>query len=443
MLIEFSLANYRSFGDKQTLCLLPAPKQKDFVDNIIVEDNHSALNAIALYGSNASGKSNLLKSIGVMESIIRNSARISSTTKLPYDPFTLKEGYTNKPTEMEMVFVVDNKRYRYGFSYTQTNIVSEWLYRKNIGREVPIFLREHDAIDVRASFQGSKKLIDTAIEATRDNALFLSQCDVLNVEEAKNIISWFNTIQVINGLNTEKHESTTVELWQQQDYHDKINQYLNMISLDIQKIDIAVKEIEEKNLPPDLPSTIREKLIGAKQYNVKSLHQMYSKDNHPTKTPILWDFDNHESEGSKKAFQLTGPILKALINGEILIIDEIDAKLHPIMTLNIIDMFLDSSCNLKHAQLIFATHDTNLLSYARLRRDQIYFAEKNKWESTEMFSLADFVYFGERNGKTVEEKERKDSDKERRYMEGRYGAIPLLGEFKEQITNLLWQKEGK
>lgn len=443
MLVEFSLANYRSFGDKQTLSLLPVPKQKDFEGNIIVKDNHSALNAIALYGSNASGKSNLLRSIGVMESIIRNSARTSSTTKLPYDPFKLKEGYTNKPTEMEMIFVVDNKRYRYGFSYTQTNIVSEWLYRKNIGREVPVFLREYDAIDVRASFQGSKKLIDTAIEATRNNALFLSQCDALNVEEAKNIISWFNSIQVINGLNTEKHESTTVELWQQQNYHDKINQYLNMISLDIQKIDIAVREIEEKNLPADLPSTIREKLIGAKQYTVKSLHQMYSKDNHPTETPILWDFNSHESEGSKKALQLTGPILKALLNGEILIIDEIDAKLHPIMTLNIIDMFLDSSCNLKHAQLFFATHDTNLLSYARLRRDQIYFAEKNKWESTEVFSLADFVYFGERNGKAVKEKERKDSDKERRYMEGRYGAIPLLGEFKDQITNLLWQKKGK
>lgn len=443
MLIEFSLANYRSIGDKQTLCLIPAPKQKDFIDNIITEANHSALNAIAIYGSNASGKSNLLRSIGVMESIIRKSARTSSTTKLPYDPFKLKEGYADKPTEMEIVFVIDNKRYRYGFSYTQTNIVSEWLYRKNIGREVPVFIREYDAIDVRASFQGSKKLIDTAIEATRDNALFLSQCDSLNIEEAKNIISWFNTLLVINGLNTERHESTTVELWQQHDYHDKINQYLNMISLDIQKIDIAVKEIDEKNLPPDIPNSIREKLIGAKQYNVKSLHSVYSKDNHPTKTPILWDFDNHESEGSKKALQLTGPILKALLNGEILIIDEIDAKLHPIMTLNIIDMFLDPSCNLKHAQLIFATHDTNLLSYARLRRDQIYFAEKNKWESTEVFSLADFVYFGERNGKTIEEKERKDSDKERRYMEGRYGAIPLFGEFREQITKLLWQKEEK
>ena len=117
------------------------------------------------------------------------------------------------------------------------------------------------------------------------------------------------------------------------------------------------------------------------------------------------------------------------------------SKLHPIITLNIIDMFLDPNCNPKHAQLIFATHDTNLLSYSKLRRDQIYFTEKNKWESTELFSLSDFVYFNEKNGEIIEEKERKDTDKERRYLEGRYGAIPFLGDFKNQINKMLWQRE--
>lgn len=440
MLVEFSVTNYRSIGEKQTLSLIPAPKQKEYPENIISENQFSALNVIAIYGSNASGKSNLLRCISVMDEIVHISSRTSSTTRLPYDPFALKEGYTDKPTEFEVVFVTDEKRYRYGFCYNQSSIIREWLYRKNVGREVPLFLREDDVIDVRSGFQGSKKLIDTAVEATRSNALFLSQCDSLNVEEATMIMAWFDTLHVINGLYTEKHEVSTVELWQQAVYRDKINQYINSIAMDIQGIDISIKKLEENDLPSDFPAQLKDKLS---KYNVQSFHHTYSKDNAPTNEILSWDFDKHESEGSKKALQLSGPVLSALMNGEILVIDEMEAKLHPIITLNIIDMFLDPNCNPKHAQLIFATHDTNLLSYSKLRRDQIYFTEKNKWESTELFSLSDFVYFNEKNGEIIEEKERKDTDKERRYLEGRYGAIPFLGDFKNQINRVLWQSEEK
>ena len=440
MLVEFSVTNYRSIGEKQTLSLTPAPKQKEYPENIISENQFSALNVIAIYGSNASGKSNLLRCISVMDEIVHISSRTSSTTRLPYDPFALKEGYTDKPTEFEVVFVTDEKRYRYGFCYNQSSIIREWLYRKNVGREVPLFLREDDVIDVRSGFQGSKKLIDTAVEATRSNALFLSQCDSLNVEEATMIMAWFDTLHVINGLYTEKHEVSTVELWQQAVYRDKINQYINSIAMDIQGIDISIKKLEENDLPSDFPAQLKDKLS---KYNVQSFHHTYSKDNATTNEILSWDFDKHESEGSKKALQLSGPVLSALMNGEILVIDEMEAKLHPIITLNIIDMFLDPNCNPKHAQLIFATHDTNLLSYSKLRRDQIYFTEKNKWESTELFSLSDFVYFNEKNGEIIEEKERKDTDKERRYLEGRYGAIPFLGDFKNQINRVLWQSEEK
>ena len=438
MLVEFSVSNYRSIGDKQTLSLTPAPKQKEYPNNVIVEGQFTALNAIAIYGSNASGKSNLLRCISVMDEIVHISSRTSSTTKLPFDPFVLKEGYMDKPTEFEIVFVNDEKRYRYGFSYTQSSIIQEWLYRKNVGREVPLFLRENDVIDVRSGFQGSKKLIDTAVEATRDNALFLSQCDSLNVEEAVSIMAWFDTLHVINGLYTEKHEVSTVELWQQMPYREKINQYISTIAMDIQGIDISIKKLDENDLPSDFPAQLKEKMS---KYNVQSFHHTYAKDNKPKKEFLSWDFDKHESEGSKKALQLSGPVLKALMNGEILVIDEMEAKLHPIITLNIIDMFLDPKCNPKHAQLIFATHDTNLLGYSKLRRDQIYFTEKNKWESTELFSLSDFVYFNEKNGEIIEEKERKDTDKEKRYLEGRYGAIPFLGDFKNQINKMLWQSE--
>ena len=166
MLVEFSVTNYRSIGEKQTLSLTPAPKQKEYPENIFSENQFSTLNVIAIYGSNASGKSNLLRCISVMDEIVHISSRTSSTTKLPHDPFALKEGYADKPTEFEIVFVTDEKRYRYGFSYNQSSIVNEWLYRKNVGREVPLFLREGEVIDVRSGFVGSKKLIDTAVEVS-------------------------------------------------------------------------------------------------------------------------------------------------------------------------------------------------------------------------------------------------------------------------------------
>jgi AAA15 family ATPase/GTPase len=142
-----------------------------------------------------------------------------------------------------------------------------------------------------------------------------------------------------------------------------------------------------------------------------------------------------ESSGSIKALQLGGPIVLALMTGGVLIIDEIEAKLHPLITLDTINLFLNTESNPHQAQLIFATHDTNLLSYSDLRRDQIYFAEKNNWESTEVYSLSDFVYLRNNN---KEEKERPDTDKEKRYIEGRYGAIPVLG----PLMELKFKKDG-
>jgi AAA15 family ATPase/GTPase len=205
-------------------------------------------------------------------------------------------------------------------------------------------------------------------------------------------------------------------------------------------VQITTKDFEESELPTDMPEKLRaqlvEKLKGSQSYSVYALHKIYDSEGKPTEKIRSWDFNERESAGTQKAFKLSGPVLWALANGGILIIDEIEAAMHPIMTLNTIDLFLNEQTNPNKAQLIFATHDTNLLSYSRLRRDQIYFTEKNKWESTELYSLSDFVYFGEKNGAFTSEKERPDTDKEKRYFEGRYGAIPALGNFQKFIRNI-------
>jgi AAA15 family ATPase/GTPase len=343
----------------------------------------------------------------------------------------LREGWEYRPTTFEILFVIDDKRYRYGFAFNAIEIQKEWLFRKSAGREVNLFEREGEIIDVTSGYNGTTKLIDAAVEATRTNALFLSICDVLNIEEAKNIMQWFNHFDIVLGLNTEVQQMITIDLWQDLEYKEKIKQYMSSLSLGITGIDIE-KKAEELN------SNVKKQSI-----TVSSQHKKYSSSADSTNDMLSWNFYDRESAGTIQAFHLSGPILRTLSNGGILIIDEIEAKLHPIMTLNTINVFMNKGSNPKNAQLIFATHDTNLLSYSKLRRDQIYFAEKNEWESTEFYSLSDFVYFGEKNGEFVSEKERPDTDKEKRYIEGRYGAVPILGDFQTFIRDKKRKKEEK
>jgi AAA15 family ATPase/GTPase len=433
MLIEFKVSNYRSVGEEQILSLIPSGKQKEHPDNIISNGKHRALNALAIYGANGSGKSNLLLAMGLLDKLIHLSARSSSTTKLPYDPFLLRDGWEIKPTKFEITFVIEQNKYRYGVEFYRDEISREWLFRKSTGREVVLFLREKDIIDPTSGFKGNSKIIDLAIEATKKNALFLSTCDMFNVDEAKLIFNWFKHFNNIDGIDTEEEEIRTVNMWDDTDEKEEITQYLLRLNLGLIGIDISKKEFDEVDLPKNINESTRNLLIknlyGSQGYSIQALHKTYSFDGKEAKQNVSWNFDERESKGTIKALHLSGPILWALKNGGVLVIDEIEAKMHPLITLDTINLFLNKDTNPNNAQLIFATHDTNLLTYSNLRRDQIYFTEKNKWESTEIFSLSDFVYIGDKiNSKG--EKERPDTDKEKRYFEGRYGAIPFLGSFK-------------
>ena len=443
MLLEFRVSNFRSVGTEQILSLIPTSNQKEYSDNILSNGKYTSLNGLVMYGANGSGKSNLIRAMSTMTEIIHMSARTSSTTKLPYDPFILRDGLSEEDTKFEMSFVINNTRYRYGFCYNVLSISKEWLFRKAIGRETKLFERQGEVIDVSSGFKGSQKLIDLAIEATRENTLFLSTCDMLNIEEAKIIISWVSKLNIINGVHTQPLEIQTASLLQNPVYSDKIKQYLKSICLNIKDVEVRTKEFEDSDLPLNINEDIRnafiQQLRGKQQIKILAQHTIYDQSAQPSSRQMTWDWDERESSGSQKAMHMSGPILWTLATGGILVIDEMEAYLHPIMTLNTIEAFLDINSNSNHAQLILATHDTNLLNNAKLRRDQIYFVEKNQWESTEVFSLSDFRYIGEKNGEPISEAERPDADKEKRYIEGRYGAIPMLGEFNSFIRGIKWQ----
>ena len=356
----------------------------------------------------------------MLDRLIYTSTRLSSTSKLPYDPFLLKEGFSTQPTSFEVTFIVNEVRYRYGFTYNQQEIKEEWLFRKRTGREVVLFERQGDTIEVSSGFDGSSKLIDAAIEATRPNALFLSFGDTFNIKEATSLFQWFNRFLVMDGLNTEKENFQTMTLWQQEEYQLKIKEYLSLLNLGFEDLAIEEAEMTMLGAPSDNLGILSE-------IKINTTHTFFNKEDKQG-SPITWPMEEHESEGTKKAIHLSGPIVRALTIGGVLIIDEIEAKMHPIITLNIIKLFLSSSSNPLRAQLIFASHDTNLLQYSSLRRDQIVFVEKSEQQTTQLFSLAEFKYYND-------QAERSDTNKEKRYLEGRYGAVPVLGNFREKIAS--------
>lgn len=436
MFIEFKVSNYRSIGEEQILSLLPASKQKEYQGNIIKKGSYKALNVIALYGPNGSGKSNLLKAMSTLAQIVNSFGYFSSTRKLPYEPFLLREGWSEKPTCYEITFLISENRYRYGFKFNQIEVVEEWLFRKHVSREVSVFQRSGNVIEVSSTLKASSRVIDAAIEATKQNALFLSSCDTFNIEEAKSVLQWFRKYIVVDGLNIVTEMVQTIKLSQDENnfYNQKIKKFFASLDLDIVDLEFKLKKFDDSEIPQELPEGIRnfliENLSGKESFSIESKHRLYDEKGKRTSNTIAWKLEEKESSGTIKAFKLSGPLLWILENGGVLIIDEIEASMHPIMVIHIINMFLDKEINTKGAQLIFATHDINLLTYGALRRDQIYFSEKNNWESTEIYSLADFVYIEKDGSVSGNVKERPDTDKEKRYFEGKYGAIPNLGKFR-------------
>jgi len=430
MLIEFRVCNYRSIGEEQVISLVPAPKQRDYPENVFQEAGYDALNVIAFYGANGSGKSNLLMAMVLFEELIALSSRFSSVQKLPWEPFLLREGWTEKPTRFEITFILNNNRYRYGVEFT-TTVEKEWLYRKAVGREVPVFLREGDIIDASSALKAHSKIIDAAIESTKPNSLFLSICDMLNIEEAREIFQWFSSVGIVNDKNKTELESGIISMWEDAELRKRILEYMVRMKTGIEEINMKVYDKDDIDTTIWLTENKKQSVVNPHSRSETRIpmasHFIYDKSGKKTTDTMSWPIEEFESSGTKKALQISGAILSTLMKGNVLIIDEIEANMHPIMTLDTINLFLNKEINKYGAQLIFTTHDTNLLSYANLRRDQIYFAEKNKWESTEIYSLSDFKYLNDLDGSTA--KERPDTDKEKRYIEGRYGAVPMLGKF--------------
>lgn len=420
MILEFNVGNYLSFKERRTLTLESSPIT-EFEENVANFCNHKILRSAVIYGANSSGKSNLIKAMSTMRRLVTHSSRLSSTDRLNIEPFLLNTKTETAASLFEVLFLLDDGRFRYGFEVNNSIIVSEWLFKLIKNKEVPFFIRDKDKIEVFDVFNEASNLE----EKTRGNALFLSVVDQFNGPISKKIMKWFHNWSTISGLKHEDYRGITLSMLEKELSKNQLKNFYKSLDLGFQEINLIVGEIAPdrlafKNIPNEILSKIITDLKGGKVATIETLHKKF--DNKGNFVDLRrFDLDLQESAGTNKIVDMSGAIFKTIAEGSILVIDELDAKLHPLLTLAIIKLFNSPDLNKNNAQLIFATYDTNLLSYGCFRRDQIYFTEKDKFEATDLYSL---VEYKEEDGGKV----RKDRSFEKDYINGRYGAIPFIGD---------------
>jgi len=428
MLIEFEVGNYLSFKGPQRLSLVSATPFKEFeTENVFQAKDLRMLKSAVIYGANASGKSNLISAMSFMKLFVLNSAKATqSVESINVSPFKLDTATENAPSRFQIIFMLNDLRYRYGFEVDCKSVTTEWLYCSEAKKEYPLFLRKGDGIEVTEHFEEGKGL-----EArTRDNSLFLSTVDQFNGPTAKKILEWFTQFMIVAGTSDTRYERVTVEMLNDKEMRPKVLELIRWADNTIKEFAIKEEDFAPSELDP-FTEEFKKKLISnagpLKRLRISAFHPKYSNGS-PAGSAVL-DFNNEESEGTKKFFRVVGLMLLCLQGGRIIAVDELDCKLHPLLTRVIIRLFNSSNVNTKNAQLIFTTHDTNLLSYGQIRRDQIWFTERDEQGATALYSLAE-IKLPEGN------KVRKDASFEKDYIHGRYGAIPYFGDYAR-----LFQKE--
>jgi uncharacterized protein len=410
-MIEFSVGNYRSFKDVVTFSMVAAPVQHENEEidrnNVFtIAQDINLLKSAAIYGANASGKSNLVRAISFMRTFVINSA-IGRRVQDPIDTdiYRLSKDTETEPSYFEIIFASGTTRYRYGFEVDRHNVKSEWLYHNLGAEEDELFSRDGQDINVSEKFIEGQELT----KRTRSDALFLSVVAQFNGDIATHITYLFRRLHIISNVNDEFR-------WKGMSDHIMIEDHgskKHLINL-VKGLDLGIENIEFSQAPIDAGES-------SFKHRIQTTHYKYDSND---KQLSLEQFDlGEESDGTQKLYQLSGLLVNLLEDGGILIVDELDSRLHPLITCEIVKLFNSPKTNPKNAQLIFTTHDTNLLSSNLFRKDQIWFTEKNRYGATDLYSLAEY-------------KIPEQSSFEQDYISGKYGAVPFIGD----LNRLLGKK---
>lgn len=407
-LVEFSVGNYKIFRDKVTFSMAARKNERHTFES----NSEHLLKTSLIYGPNASGKSSLLEAFGLMRMGIFTSANIQESQSLPHKPFLAFAHTELTPTFFEVVFSIEGDYpgvYRYSFSFVQDRIISEQLVKiLASGGEERLVLRDEQNIEIGGIFDTEKALI----ERTRKEALFLSTAALNNSPFALYLIDAFRAVNVISGVRPKYQNFTIKKFKENKKYREQILQYLKIADFCI--IDGVTEEVDVQRV--DIKDD--DKGFSANKRTEKENVLFLSHPVYDSSKKITADFRlqlEEESMGTQRFLAVLGPIVDTLAEGKVLFVDEFDNSLHPLLTKFIIELFESREINQKNAQLIVTTHDTSLLSYKdELIKDQFWFTEKDDFGAAKLFSLAEFEL-------------RNDTEFSKKYLEGRFGALPIIG----------------
>lgn len=420
MLIRFTVKNYRSFRDEQELSLV-ASSAKEHVDSVIRVPGlrEGLLPLAAVYGPNASGKSNLFHALEFFAQAVEHSQRSwKPDGGVPSSPFMLRQG-ENEPSEFRLDFVVNRTRFQYGFSHNANQILKEWLYSYPSAKRQMWFERNGNSGSFKfgKSFVGENRSIEGI---TRKNSLFLSAAAQSNHDMILPLFAWLTSrMRFLSGNRATINPSQAEKLagLESQDQKDQIVRLLSQADLGIVGMTVEPEPLDEKvaEALDEMFKRISEitKNNTAAYRTPRQFHRVTFQHRGPgsSTTPLRGQF---ESSGTLAFLSLLGPTLEILGSGGVLCVDELDASLHPMLALEIVRLFRNFANRDAPAQLIFNTHDVNLLDQSLLRRDEIWFTEKDEEGATHLYSLEDFT-------------PRRQENLKRGYLQGRYGALPFLG----------------
>ena len=418
MLLGFSFENFASFYHETIFSML-ASKKDEFLDLNTIDTSHGRLLKSALiFGPNGSGKTNWVKALNFMQDMVFTSV-IDKNILKRNENFKFFDSSYSQPTSFEISFIQNGIAYEYGFKILKDEIIEEWLNKK-AKRTVPIFYRNNsdwNSIELRGSMKKAEKIK----KFTRKDSLFLTTAAMFNIDVAEEILNWFSNLYIlVDDFGSPK---LTVDYIQEDiDNKAKVLNQLKIADIGIEDFDIQIREL-------DVDNDLKEKLIQSAQENLslnsmdkfkvkrkavdlKTKHHVYDEDK-KIAYDIELSFLKYQSKGTIKFFELLGPILDVLENGKVLVVDEIDSRLHCGIVEYILEMFNSIDKNSKNGQLICNTHNVLLLD-EDIRRDQIWFIQKDNYGESELYSLDDF--------KDV----RKDDPKLKKYLLGVYGAIPNM-----------------
>lgn len=412
MILEFSVKNFLSFKEKVTFSMI-ANSNKELNDNYVEIGGNKVLKSAAIYGANASGKSNLFKILTLVVLMLRSSNSVDINAKLPLIPFKLDKGSVNKPSEFEIKFILDETRYVYGFIADKDKIYDEYLYYYPNGRETKIFDRTN--INEYSYTQKDEKILREIEAKNAQNKFFLATATNWNFDKTKaaynfltNGIGTCNNLEILKNMAYKMYETNP--------------DYLKDFAIDfLQKADFNIEDyqISQIDVPGEFLTAIPEFITKTLPDKPKAYQVLFKHKNSDNYLSI-----DEESLGTQMIFAFIPFLADSLKNKKVLIIDELDKSLHPFLVQYIVEIFNDAEINKNGSQLIFNTHDTNLLDLNIFRRDQIWFTEKNsETGESDLYSLSDFSV-------------RKQENVEKGYMLGRYGAVPFI---KNDFN--LWEEE--